>query len=79
MMYNPLNRPIRLQMSDRSPCQRSVDLQPFDEDGDGDEAESWDFLDYPVVEGFIESDCVLSLVLDFSFGPFLLLLCFTAG
>lgn len=67
MMHNPLNRPIRLQMSNRSPCETAVDLQPFDEDGDGDESECRDFLDNPVEEGFVEGDGVLSLILDFSF------------
>lgn len=60
-------------MPDSDTSQRSVDLETLDEDALGDELEGGDLLEDTVVEGLVEGDGVLGLVLDLALGPLLLL------
>lgn len=60
-------------MPDGDTSQGAVDLETFDEDALGDELEGGDFLQDTVVEGLVEGDGVLGLILDLSLGPLLLL------
>jgi len=72
-MDDALDGSFFLQMRDRPPCQASVDLEPFDENGDRYEAERRDFFHYSIVDGLVKVDSVLGFILDLSFRPFLLL------
>ena len=73
MVHNPLDLAIPLQVLDGNPSQRAVDLEPLDEDALRDETEGGDFLNDTVVQGLVERDGVLGLVLDLALGPLLLL------
>lgn len=79
MVNDPLDLSLLLQMSNRNPCQASIDLQPFDEDALADEFEGGDFLQDTVIGGFVEGDGVLGLVFYFALGPLLLLCGFSAA
>ena len=79
MVHDPLDLTLLLQMPDRNPCERAVDLEPLDEDALRDKAEGRDFLQDTVVRGLVEDDGVLGLVLDLSLGPLLLLCGLAAG
>ena len=73
MVNNPLDLALLLQVSDRNPRQRAVDLEPLNENALGDEAEGRDFLDDAVEQGLVERNGVLGLILDLALRPFLLL------
>jgi hypothetical protein len=73
MVNDPLDLSLLLQMSNRNPCQTTIDLQPLDEDTLTNEFEGGDFLQDTVIGGFIEGDGVLGFVFYFALGPFLLL------
>ena len=73
VVHNPLDLAVPLQVSDRYPRERAVDLQPLDEDALRDEAEGRDLLHDAVVQRLVEGDGVLGLVLDLALGPLLLL------
>lgn len=79
MVHNPLDQALLLQMSDRNPRQRAVDLEPLNEDALGDEPEGGHFLDDTVVQGLVERNSVLGLVLDLALGPLLLLCCLSTA
>ena len=70
---NPLDLALLLQVSDSNPRQRAVDLEPLNEDALRDEAERRDFLHDAVVQGLVQRNGVLGLVLDLALGPLLLL------
>ena len=61
---NLLDLTVGLEVSERFPCERAVDLQTIDESGNGDEAVGLDILLELVVGGLVENDGVLGLVLD---------------
>jgi hypothetical protein len=62
---NLLDLAICLEISERFPCKRTVDLQTIDEGGNGDEAVGLDILLELVVGLLVEHDGVLGLVLDY--------------
>ena len=72
-MHNPLDLTILLQMPYGNTSQRAVDFQSLNKDGLGDESEGGDLLEDTVVQSLVKSNSVLSLVLDLSLGPLLLL------
>jgi hypothetical protein len=61
---NLLDLAICLEISERFPCKRTVNLQTIDEGGNGDEAVGLDILLELVVGLLVEHDGVLGLVLD---------------
>jgi hypothetical protein len=61
---NLLDLTVGLEVVERLPGERSVDLQAIDEGGNGDEAVRLDILLELVVDRLVENDGVLSLVLD---------------
>ncbi len=63
MRHNLLDRPLLLQIRQRCPCQRAVDLQAIDEDGDCDEAVGLDVFGELLASRFVEDDGVVGLVL----------------
>lgn len=65
-------------MPDGKTSQAAIDLEPLDEDALADETPCWHFLHDAVVRGLVEHDGVLSLVLNLSLGPLLLLRCLSA-
>lgn len=73
MMNDFLYLSLGSQVPDSLTGNGPVDLQSLDKDRLRDELEGGDFFDDTLVSGFIKGDEVLSLVLDFSFRPFLLL------
>ena len=75
MVDDPLDLPLLLQVPDSYTRKGAVHLQPLDEDGLADEAEGGYFFKDTVVGGFVQSHSVLSLILDLSLGPLLLLCC----
>lgn len=77
MPHHLLNLPLLLKITQRLPRQGSIDLQPIDERGNGDEAVRLDIFVQFVGGGFVEDDGVVGFVFDFSFRPLLLL--FLAG
>ena len=72
-MHNLLDLTLLLEMADGDTGERAVNLQALDEDGLGDEAEGRDFLQDAVVQGLVERNGMLGLVLDLALGPLLLL------
>jgi hypothetical protein len=77
-MNDPLDLTFLLQMPNCHTRKAAIDLQPLDEDTLADEPEGGDFLDDTFVCRFVKGDSVLSLILDFSFRPLLLLCGFAA-
>lgn len=77
-MHNPLDVSLLLHMSDSNASQAAIDLETFDENALADEFEGGDFLHDTVEGDFVESDSVLSLILDLSLRPLLLLCRFSA-
>lgn len=75
MVYNLLNLPILCEMADSNTGKTAVDFETFDKDTLADEAEGGYFFKDTVVGGFVQSHSVLSLILDLSLGPLLLLCC----
>lgn len=73
VVHDPLDHALLLQMSDGHASQTTVDFESLNEDALTDEAEGGDFLHDAVVCWLVEHDGVLSLVLDFTLGPLLLL------
>ena len=73
MFFNRFDNPLCFQLSQSLPCQTSIDLQSFHEDTDTHKSIRADFFEEFVVGGFIEEDGIVGFVLDFAFGPFLLL------
>ncbi len=61
---NLLDLALLLEVGERLPCERAVDLQSVDEGGDGDEAVGLDILLELVGGGLVEDNCVVGLVLD---------------
>jgi hypothetical protein len=61
---NLLDLTVCLEVGERFPCKRAVDLQTIDEDGDGDEAVGLDILLELVVGLLVEDNGVVGLVLD---------------
>jgi len=73
VVNDPLDLTVLLQVPDSNAGERAVNFETLDEDALADEAESGDFTDDTVVGGLVERDGVLSLVLDLSLRPLLLL------
>ena len=73
MVHDPLDLPLPLQVPDGHPREAPVDLQTLDEDALADEAEGRDFLQDAVVQGLVERNGMLGLVLDLALRPLLLL------
>lgn len=73
VLHNALDRSLLLEIIERLPGQRSVDLEAIDECGDGDEAVRLDFLLELVVGGLVEDNGVVGLVLDCSMSAVALL------
>ena len=69
----PLDLTLLLQMSDRYPSKRAVNLQPLNEDALADKPERRNFLDDTVVCRFVKRNSVLGLILDLSLRPLLFL------
>lgn len=65
MSDNLLDLAVGLEVGERFPCERAVDLQAIDEGGNGDEAVGLDILLKLVVGLLVENDGVLGLVLDY--------------
>lgn len=61
---NLLDLALLLEISKRSPCQGSVDLETVDEGGNGDQAVRLDILLELVVGLLVEDDGVVGLILD---------------
>ena len=72
-MHDPLDGTLLLEVPDSHPGKTAIDLQPLNQDRLRNELEGWDFFQDTVVDGLVEDDGVDCLVLDFSFGPLLLL------
>ena len=68
---------LLLEMPDSNSGKAAVDFQSFDKDTLTNELEGGDFLHDTVVGGLVERDSVDGLVLNFAFGPLLLLCCFS--
>lgn len=79
MVYDALDQTLFLEVPDGNTGETAVDFEPLDEDTLADETESGDFLHDAVICGLVDGDSVLSLVLDFSLGPLLLLCSFSAA
>ena len=79
MVHDAFDQAFLLQMSDGDTRQAPIDFQPFNEDALTDEAPCRRFLHHTVIGCFITDDRVLSLVLDFSLRPLLLLCSFATG
>jgi len=62
---NLLDLAVLLEVGERFPCKRAVDLQAIDEGGNGDEAVGLDILLELVVGLLVEDDSVVGLVLDY--------------
>lgn len=77
-MHDPLNGPLLFEMPDGHPGKAAVNLQPLNQDRLRDEFEGWNFFENTVVDGLVEDNGMDCLVLDLSFGPFLLFCGFTA-
>lgn len=60
-----LDLTIGLEVGERFPCKRAVNLQAIDEGGNGDEAVGLDILLELVVGLLIENNGVVGLVLDY--------------
>lgn len=73
VVHDCLDLPLLLQMPDCNAGERATDLQPLDEDRLADETEGGDLLHDTVVGRLVNHDSVLSLVLDLSLRPLLLL------
>lgn len=59
-----LDLAVCLEVGERFPCKRAVNLQAIDEGGNGDEAVRLDILLELVVGLLVEDDGVVGLVLD---------------
>jgi len=66
-----LDLPFVLKVIQRFPCERSVDFQPVDEDGDSDKAIRLDIFLQLLGGIFIEDDGVIGLVLDYNSNPYI--------
>lgn len=64
---NLLDHSPCLQVGQRPAGERSVDLQPIDQNSDGDETVSLDILVELVRGGLVEDDGVVGLVLNYFF------------
>ena len=73
MVNNSLDETLPLQVLDSNTGKTAVDFETFDKDTLADEAEGGYFFKDTVVGGFVQSHSVLSLILDLSLGPLLLL------
>jgi len=62
---NLLDNTPGLQIGQRPTGKRSIDLQPVDENGDGDETVGLDILVELVRGGLVEDNSMLGLVLDY--------------
>ena len=63
---NLLDGTLGLEVVQGLACERAVDLQAIDEDGDGDETVGLDILVETLLEGLVEDDGVDGLVLHCS-------------
>lgn len=79
MVHDPLNQLLLFQMSDRNPCQTTIDFESLDKNTLADEFECGHFFEDTVVCGLIKGDGVLCFVFYFSLGPLLFLGGFAAG
>lgn len=61
---NLLDLTLLLEIGERSPCERAVNLETIDEGGYGDEAVGLDILLELVGDSLVENDSVVGLVLD---------------
>jgi len=77
-VHDPLDGPLLFEMPDGHPGKAAVDLQPLNQDRLRDELEGRNFFQNTVVDSFVEDNGMNCLVLDLSFGPFLLLCGFAA-
>ena len=66
MSDNLLDLAVRLEIVQRFPCKRTVNLQTIDEGGNGDEAVRLDILLELVVDLLVEDHGVVGLVLDYA-------------
>lgn len=66
MADNLLDNTLFLQIRQRLPRQRTVNLQTVDEDSDGDETISLNVLVESVLNGLVGDDGVLGLILDYN-------------
>lgn len=73
MFFNRFDDPLCFQLSQSLPGKTSIDLQPFHKNTHTHKSIRADFFEEFVVGGFIEEDGIVGFVLDFAFGPFLLL------
>lgn len=73
MVHNLLNQTLLRQMSDSNAGERTVNFQPLDKYGLGDESEGGDVFQDAVVGRLVENDGVLCLILDLALGPLFLL------
>ena len=64
---------ILLQVADSNTGQASVDFQALNEDALADELEGGNLLDDALIQGLVEDDGVLGLILDLSLRPLLFL------
>jgi hypothetical protein len=67
---------LLLEMPDSNSGKATVDFQSFDKDALTNELEGGDLLHDTVIGGLVERNSVDGLVLNFAFGPLLLLCCF---
>lgn len=73
MPHHLPNLPLALQLPERVPGHRAINLHPVDEGGYRDEAVRLDVLVEALDGGLVEDDGVVRLVFHFAFGPFLFL------
>ena len=66
MADNLLDNALFLQIRQRLPRQRTVNLQTIDEDSNGDETVSLNVLVESVLNGLVGDDGVLGLILDYN-------------
>lgn len=64
MPHHLLNLPLILEIIQRLPRQRPINLQPIDERSDGDEPVGLDVLIQFIRGGFVEDDGMIGFVFD---------------
>jgi hypothetical protein len=72
MLADALDQTLLFQHSQSTTSNGAIDTETIDDDGGGDELGSGDFLMQLIQGLLVEGDGIVGLVLDLSFGPFLI-------
>ena len=73
VMYDPLDKSFLLKVTDSDTGQATTNFETFNKNTLADEFEGGDFFEDSVVGGLVKRDGMLSLVLNLSLRPLLLL------